>query len=412
MSKLCGIEVEGRVISYNGVAVRARVWPVRLYDLFVDPNHQSSKFLVTSFDGDQAILTPLSDKLDISSCSRVVRVNSGVVFKLSEKHVLHTPFGHEDGKIHVSVFDLDNHFTSKKPVVEFFRTGVKAVDWFLPFGKGQRGVIIANAGVGKSTLIRYLIKFAEYDVAVIGLIGERGREVAEFLSFVEEQSVGHKVKLVVSTSSETPVRRLLSCYSATQVASYYRKRGLNVLLIIDSLTRVARAIREIGFQGGELPVRQGLTPSVFTILPQILEVPGNTEKGSITAFYTLLTSDDHEKDVLSEEVKSLVDGHIILDRGLSQRGIYPAINLVHSLSRLKPKFQSEEAHALTERVKMHLKILEQDRELMYLANAVPPHLTRALRVEETVLAYVKQDLNEAYDSDAFSSFCLALKKGI
>lgn len=397
-------EVEGRLISFNGLIAKAKIWPVSYMDVVEDASDPERRYVVTGFDRNYANLTPLFDNQAVSSSGRIVNKFQTLHFNLNPNKVLHGPLGDCEGNIKIDLTNLENNFDGKIAISEMFRTGIKGIDWFMPLGVGQRSVVIANAGVGKSTLIKYLLLHSSYDVAVIGLIGERGREVGELQDFVNENCLSKDIKIVVSTSSESSIRRFFSFISATQLASFYRSLGKNVLLVVDSLTRVARAIREIGLQNGEIPARQGLTPSVFTLLPKYLEVPGRTANGSITAIYTLLISDNHEQDPLAEEIKSLLDGHIILSRGVQQKGVYPAIDLVSSLSRLHGKFLSNDELRLIDEVKRNLKILEQDRELMYLANSVPPHLSKALAVEEVVYKWIKQSQEQSWTDNERNEF--------
>ncbi|MCX7953042.1 MAG: hypothetical protein N2654_05380, partial [Deltaproteobacteria bacterium] len=375
-------------------------------DLIVSKDGSKAKFVVTGFDTDTAILALLDDRAKFSGNLRVVSTGEKLCFGLKNSSTFHGPLGFEDADTKLEIFDFKSSYKEKRPVMDSFRTGVKAIDWFMPIGRGQRLAVIANAGTGKSTLLRYLLIHAGYDIAVIGLIGERGREVVEFEDFLNRHSLAKRVKVIVSTSNESPVLRLFSFYSVTKLADYYRSCGKNVLLIVDSLTRVARAIREIGFQNGELPVRQGLTPSVFTILPKLLEVPGNSDTGSITAFYTLLTADHHENDVLSEEIKSLLDGHFILSRSLLQKGVYPAIDIVHSLSRLSERFHEKRTRDLANFVRLNLKLLEQDRDLMFLSSTLPDHLRTALQIEELVHRFTTQAIEETWTSTEFEKFML------
>ncbi len=394
-----GLEVEGELVSYNGLVATARIWPVSYMDVVEDTQNADLKYVVTGFNGEYATLTPLFDNQVVSSSGRVVSRFKSLHFRLDDERILHSVFGAETGKIAIKLNCFENGFENKVSISQQFKTGVKGIDWFMPVGIGQRSVIIANAGVGKSTLIRYLLLHAEYDIAIVGLIGERGREVTELLEFVNQECIGKSIKIIVSISSESSIRRFFSFISATQVANYYRSKGKNVLLVIDSLTRVARAIREIGLQNGEIPVRQGLTPSVFTTLPKLLEVPGKSSSGAITAFYTLLTPENHDQDILAEEVKSLLDGHIILSRNIQQKGVYPALDLVHSLSRLERKFLTPEEQKILDEVRLNLKTLEQDRELMYLSQSMPPHLAKALAVEEVVMKWLMQDQKTSWTED-------------
>lgn len=223
---------------------------------------------------------------------------------------------------------------TRRPISNIFTTGVKAIDSLLTVGEGQRLGIFASAGVGKSTLLSMLARHADADVIVIGLIGERGREVREFI----EQHLGveglARSVMVISTSDRPAMERVSAAKTATTIAEGYRARGKRVVLLIDSITRYARALREIGLSVGEPPSRRGFPPSVFAELPRLLERSGNNDTGSITAFYTILGEDEDSSDPITEEVKSILDGHIMLSRSIGESGQYPPIDILASTSRV------------------------------------------------------------------------------
>lgn len=234
------------------------------------------------------------------------------------------------------------HPLTRRNIAGVFNTGVKAIDTLLTIGEGQRVGIFAAAGVGKSTLLSMLARHAEADAIVIGLIGERGREVREFI----EQNLGAeglaKSVMVVSTSDKPALERMTAAQVATTIAEGFRAHGQRVLLLLDSITRYARALREIGLSVGEPPSRRGYPPSVFAELPRLLERSGNSEAGSITAFYTILEEDEETTDPISEEVKSILDGHILLSRSIAELGQYPPIDVLPSASRVFRSIASSE----------------------------------------------------------------------
>jgi ATP synthase in type III secretion protein N len=225
----------------------------------------------------------------------------------------------------------------RNPIDTIFETGVRAIDSFITLGKGQRVGVFAPAGVGKSTLAGMLAKAKHVDVCVVALVGERGREVGEFVQNTLAAQGMARTVVVAATSDSSASERYKAPFVATTIAESFRDRGQNVLLIVDSLTRLARALREIGLASGEPPTRRGFPPSVFATLPRLLERAGNSEHGSITAIYTVLVEGEDDSDPIAEEVRSILDGHIVLTRAIAQTQQYPAIDVLASLSRLMPQ---------------------------------------------------------------------------
>ena len=215
-------------------------------------------------------------------------------------------------------------------------TGIRAIDAMLTVGRGQRVGIFGGSGVGKSTLIGMMTRNTEAEVTVVGLVGERGREVGEFLEEALGEEGRKRSVVVVSTSDESPLMRMRAALSATCVAEYFASQGKHVLLVLDSLTRFAMAAREIGLAAGEPPTAKGYTPSVLSMLARLVERVGRFSQGSITAFYTVLMEGDDQQDPIVDTVRSLLDGHIVLDRRLALRNHYPPISVLDSLSRLMP----------------------------------------------------------------------------
>jgi flagellum-specific ATP synthase len=222
----------------------------------------------------------------------------------------------------------------RQPIREPLGCGIRAIDGLVTSGRGQRVGIFGGSGVGKSTLIGMMTRGTSADLTVLALVGERGREVREFL----DESIGKeglaRAVVVVSTSDQSPLLRIRAALAATTVAEYFSAQGKHVLLVVDSLTRFAMAQREIGLAAGEPPTAKGYTPSVFTLLARLIERAGNFDRGSITAFYTVLMEGDDQQDPLVDAVRALLDGHVLLDRKLNARGHYPPISVLDSLSRL------------------------------------------------------------------------------
>ncbi len=276
-------------------------------------------------------------------------------------------------------------------------TGIRAVDGLLTVGRGQRVGIFGGSGVGKSTLIGMMTRNTDADVTVVGLVGERGREVGEFLEGALGEEGRARSVVVVSTSDESPLLRMRAALAATTVAEYFAGQGKHVLLVLDSLTRFAMAAREIGLAAGEPPTAKGYTPSVFARLARLLERAGQFRSGSITAFYTVLMEGDDQQDPLVDAVRSLLDGHVVLSRALASEGWYPPIAVLDSISRLMPAV-TEPAHreqaALLRRL---MAIYARSEDLVrigaYKAGA-DPDLDRAMHARGALRTFLTQDSAE------------------
>ena len=253
----------------------------------------------------------------------------------------------------------------KRPLIDKqLHTGVNSIDLFMTVGRGQRLAIFAGPGMGKTTLIGMILRYSEADVVVIGLIGERGREVKEFLDLELTPEVRRKCVVVVATSAKSPVEQVKAAYVTHTVAEYFRDQGKNVIIFLDSITRFARAQREVGLSSGEPITRGGYPPSVFLSFPKLMERAGTNEHGSITAFYTVLMEGENtQNDPIADEVRSIVDGHIILSKKLVETGHFPAINVLSSLSRVADRIITGEHVQITRKARL---LLSKFQELEFL----------------------------------------------
>ncbi|MBN8550408.1 MAG: FliI/YscN family ATPase [Deltaproteobacteria bacterium] len=283
----------------------------------------------------------------------------------------------------------------RRPITSQLVTGIRTIDALCPLGYGQRMGIFASAGVGKSTLLGMIARHAQVDVTVIALVGERGREVQDFIEHGLGPAGLARSVVVVATSDESPLRRLLAPKTATAIAEHYRDQGLRVLLLIDSLTRTARAIREVELSAGEIPVRQGYTAGVYSELPKLLERAGTNSCGSITALYTILTSGEEEHDALADEIKSILDGHLVLSSALARQGMRPAIDPLHSVSRLQEKFLDQRQLSQASTIQNLLSRLRRDREILLLGGTPDPELKAALQLEPDLMQLLTQAPNES-----------------
>jgi flagellum-specific ATP synthase len=285
----------------------------------------------------------------------------------------------------------------RMPIRSALGTGIRAIDGMLTVGRGQRLGIFGGSGVGKSTLIGMMTRNTEADVTVVGLVGERGREVSEFL----EDSLGEQGRarsvVVVSTSDQSPLMRVRAALAATTVAESFAEQGRHVLLVLDSLTRFAMAAREIGLAAGEPPTAKGYTPSVFTRLARLVERTGNFQTGSITAFYTVLMEGDDQEDPLVDAVRSLLDGHVVLSRSLASEGWYPPIQALDSISRLMPAVAGTAHREQAALLRRLMAVYSRSEDLVRIGAYKPgadPDLDRALRSRNAIRGFMTQSASE------------------
>jgi flagellum-specific ATP synthase len=283
------------------------------------------------------------------------------------------------------------------PISDPLGTGIRAIDSLLTVGRGQRVGIFGGSGVGKSTLIGMMTRNTEAEVTVVGLVGERGREVGEFLrDSLGEEGLARSV-VVVSTSDQSPLLRMRAALAATTIAEYFAAQGKHVLLVLDSLTRYAMAAREIGLAAGEPPTAKGYTPSVLSRLARLIERAGRFRTGSITAFYTVLMEGDDQQDPIVDAARSLLDGHIMLSRSLASEGWYPPIQILDSISRLMPAVTKPDHREHSSLVRKLMAIYARSEDLVRIGAYKPgadPELDRALRGRDAIRAYLTQDANE------------------
>lgn len=291
----------------------------------------------------------------------------------------------------------------RPPIERILSTGIRAIDGFCTLGMGQRIGIFASAGLGKSTLLGTMAKHAEADVIVVALVGERGREVQEFVDETLGESGLARSVLVVATSDDSSLMRQTAPYTATAIAEYFRDQGKDVLLIVDSLTRMARAIRETSIAAGEVPVRHGYTNSVYTQLPKLVERAGRASSGSITGLYTVLTNQEDDIDPLADEIKSLLDGHICLRRELADLGVFPPIDITQSVSRLFSKLQSPEYRASASVISRAMARYLKERQIALLGGVADDELARILTHKEELLDTMRQALGESWSRDNVES---------
>ncbi len=285
----------------------------------------------------------------------------------------------------------------REPISERLETGIRVIDGFLTAGRGQRVGIFGGSGVGKSTLLGSLVKNSDAEVCVLALVGERNREVRDFIEHELGPEGMRRSVLVVATSDRPSPLRVRACFVALAVAEYFRDQGRDVLLVADSVTRLAMAQREIGLAAGEPPSQKGYTPSVFQMLPRIFERAGNFRRGSITGFFTVLVEGDDLNEPVTDAVRGILDGHIVLSRALANAGHYPAIDLLHSVSRLAPRLATPRQREAANRLREALAVLHASEDLVRIgayAAGANPQLDAALRLENDLKQFLRQRPDE------------------
>jgi type III secretion protein N (ATPase) len=400
----------GRVVRAIGTVLRAVMPEARLGELCRIGRTNGRPLLaeIVGLDGDETILAPLGDVAGLTAGAEVEPTGD----------VLRAPVGPEllgrvldglgrplDGAARGPLGHCRTQPVMGEPPPAFERQrvteplplGVRVIDGLITCGVGQRMGIYGEAGGGKSTLLSSLVRGAAVDVVVVALVGERGREVRDFLEHQIDEAARSRTVMVVATSDRPAVERLKASYTATTIAESFRNEGLRVLLVLDSVTRFARALREVGLAAGEPPTRRGFPPSVMAELPRLMERAGPGAVGSITAFYTVLVEGDGSGDPVAEETRSLLDGHIVLSPSLATAGHYPAIDVLASRSRLRDVVTDGQQRAAAAKIReiMHcyneIEFLVQVGE--YKAGS-DPRSDAALAGIEGARAFLRQDSTE------------------
>ena len=405
------VAIRGRVKEVVGLLVKATVpeaWMGELCLIYNPRSSQPVKAEVVGFKGEDVLLMPLGDLMNIGLQSEVVPTGSYLTVKVGDELLgrvlngLGEPMDAEfKGPLACSeeyaVYQNAPDPLHRNRVTNPISIGVRAIDSLLACGEGQRIGLFAAAGVGKSTLLGMIARNTEADVNVITLIGERGREVRDFLEHDLGPEGLKRSVVVCATSNEPSLVRLKGAYVGTAVAEYFRNKGKRVMLMMDSVTRFARAQREVGLASGEPPARAGYTPSVFAELPKLLERAGNSDKGSITAFYTVLVAGDDMNEPVADEVRSILDGHIVMSRDLAAQGHYPAINVLESVSRVMSAVADKEHRQAAQRMREILATYEKQKDLILLGayqKGTDPRVDLAIAKIDELTSFLKQSTTE------------------
>jgi len=414
LSDIRTVRITGRVTQSIGTIIRAAVPQARVGEICELRNPEDGTAIlaeVVGFSAGAALLTPLGDMCGIAPTTEVIpsgktmtvpvglalmgRVLDGLgrPLDVAERGPLVTT------DVYPVLADAP-HPLSRSVIERPLPLGVRVLDGTLTCGEGQRMGVFAAAGGGKSTLMGMLVKGAEVDINVIALIGERGREVGEFLQDELGPEMLKRSVVVCATGDKSPMERSKAAFVATAIAEYFRDQGKRVLFLMDSVTRFARAQREIGLAAGEPPTRRGFPPSVFTMLPRLLERAGNNDRGSITAFYTVLVEGDDMSEPIADEVRSILDGHIVLSRKLGAANHYPAVDVLASASRVMGRVVQAGHKDAAGRVR-ELMARYQDVELLLrMGEYTPgadPDTDEAIEKMPAINAFLRQRASESQE---------------
>ena len=413
LAQLNPLSISGRVVQVVGLTVEAMGLNCRVGEICEIQTSHSTPLMaeVIGFRNSHTLLMPLGNMEGIQPDSTVRSVSRAFKAPVGESlvgRVLNGLGEPIDGKGPLEAVDWAStnqappHPLQRSAIAEPLVTGVRVIDGMLTCGKGQRMGIFAGSGVGKSTLLGSIARNSESDISVIALIGERGREVREFL----ERDLGPeglaRSVIVVSTSDQPALVRLKAALVAMTVAEFFRDNGRDVMFMMDSVTRYAMAQREIGLSIGEPPASKGYTPSVFAMLPRLLERAGRGEKGSITGFFTVLVEGDQFNEPICDAVRGILDGHIILSRTLAARNHYPAIDVMSSVSRVMPALTSKEHLQLAAFARKNLAVYEKVRDLVNIGAYVKgsdPEVDTALQVMPALDNFLQQDVSDVSNFD-------------
>jgi flagellum-specific ATP synthase len=403
------IRVNGKVTQVIGLTVESEGPDVSIGDLCYIYPFKSNKPLkaeVVGFRSNKVILMPLGELNSIGPGCDVVGTGKPLTIQVGHEllgKVLDGLGQPLDGSLlpsrmaHYSTNNAPSNPLVKPRVLTPISVGVRCIDGLLTIGNGQRVGIFAGSGVGKSTLMGMIARNTSADVNVIALIGERGREVLDFI----ERDLGPeglaRSVVIVATSDQPALIRIKGAMIATSIAEYFRDRGMNVMMMMDSVTRFAMAQREVGLAVGEPPATRGYTPSVFAMLPKLLERSGTGPKGSITAFYTVLVDGDDMNEPIADAVRGILDGHIVLDRSLANKGHFPAIEVLASVSRVMKEIVSDEHMEAANQLKRLLSIYKDSEDLINIGayqKGSNPEIDQALESIKPIWDYMKQRTNE------------------
>lgn len=403
-------QAEGRITRSVGLTLEAvglNVSVGRQCEI-INSDNRRIEAEVVGFSGDRVFLMPIKRVEGLQPGARVVPVAAQMGMRVGPQllgRVVNGIGQPLDGKgplIGDEFLDFTPHEINplqRHPISEPLDVGVRAINALITVGRGQRLGLMAGSGVGKSVLMGMMTRFTTADVVVVGLIGERGREVKEFIDHILGEEGLRRAVVVASPADDAPLMRLRASQLSSRIAEYYRDKGLNVLLLMDSLTRYAQAQREIALAIGEPPATKGYPPSVFAKIPQLVERAGNAAEGagSITAFYTVLTEGDDLQDPIADSARAILDGHVVLSRRLAEEGVYPAIDVEASISRAMQNIVDDEHLKMMQRFKQLLARYQQNRDLIAIGAYTPgadPDTDAAIERFPHLRAFIQQGIKQ------------------
>ena len=404
----------GKIDKVIGMMIESNGPECKIGDICRIYGHGNKTYInaeVVGFRGNKVLLMPYEEPDGISSGNLVEATHSALKISMSEnligRVISATGEPIDDGgpiecDLQYEVQSVSSNPLSRPRIHDIVEFGIKPIDGLLTIGKGQRMGIFAGSGVGKSTLLGMIARNVKADVNVIALVGERGREVREFLERdLGEEGLARSV-LVVATSDQPPMQRMKCAMVATTIAEYFKDLGKDVLLMMDSLTRFAMAQREIGLATGEPPVARGYTPSIYSMMPKLLERTGNFENGSITGIYTVLVEGDDVNEPISDTVRGIIDGHIVLSRKIAARNHYPAIDVLGSVSRLMNDIAEKDQIAAAGRMRNLMSVYDTNYDLVnigaYKSGTNRP-LDEAISKIDKINEYLQQNIYDKFPYD-------------
>lgn len=403
----------GKVTQVTGFLIRGYIPGACIGGICeIYPSSNQKPFLaeVVGFQDRHVLLMPLGEMRGVGLGSKIVLHRTAATVHVGDQllgRVINAMGEPIDGKGDISGYEEVSIYAEavnplkRPPIHETLPLGVRSIDGLITIGRGQRVSVMAGSGVGKSVLMGMMARSTHADVNVIALVGERGREVREFIEHTLGEEGLKRSIIVVATSDQSPLLRMRAAFVASTIAEYFCHRSKDVLLMMDSVTRFAMAQREIGLNVGEPPASKGYTPSVFSLLPKLLERAGNYEgHGSITGLYTVLVEGDDMDDPIGDSVRSIVDGHIVLERSLAQKGHFPAVDVLQSTSRVMRNVVTPEHMRRSRMIRENMAIYHEAEDLINLGAykmGTNAKIDQAIRLQPLIEEFLKQDIGEATD---------------